>query len=598
MGFVMKADGAAGFAYANFNYVGQTEVWITYRLGLTADALALFTDPSSGNAANFMFLRGWGKNYYVQDPDNDFWAGGASSSGTTPAPVVGWQLVEIHHHSGVVQEMFVDGTPVWSNALGGVTATIGINLGLYINTIPDPPAESLYFDDVKIGTTRGGTDIFEDDFEDGTLDAWTAITGAMSVVADPFDIFTGRVYVDANWRIIVTSITSQTLTLLDHRAHDASFLFPLNAPAYHSAQVAADDPEINIPWPDATDPANLTNNRRLIFAFRREAGSAPPYIVRFGGIVQTIEDQGTDIPVSRYTAYDPWQYLMSRPVRNIYTGALPGPDGLTFPAGTIASDIALGLLETTEAVDGDTHIDLTDLSLVEDTEPLPADITFDAGLSVGEAWNQLVETGTIDIALPPIYEPSSKPGKVCMFQCSPMLGQVRFNQVMTWDRTLHNIVNLSRLVDGTRLANRVQWFDGNGNAIPLQSDAASIAANGEYWAQQFFPDARNETLLELSALAQLLIRRNGERTVSIDAAPEAPELPLRDYKPGDWLPIWASRNLREPLGIDYDAFLLDPTEPGAAGYMRIEAIPVALDDNGVATTSGLMLTKDGAGSGS
>jgi hypothetical protein len=54
-----------------------------------------------------------------------------------------------------------------------------------------------------------------------------------------------------------------------------------------------------------------------------------------------VEDEGADVPTTRYTAYDPWQLLMARPIRDDGTPfALPGVDGLTFPAGSRASDIA------------------------------------------------------------------------------------------------------------------------------------------------------------------------------------------------------------------------------------------------------------------
>ena len=76
---------------------------------------------------------------------------------------------------------------------------------------------------------------------------------------------------------------------------------------------------------DATDPANLSNNLRLLYALQREEGATPPYVVQFGGIIFTPEDQGADAATTRYTAYDPWQLLMSRPIQTANAPNSPPP---------------------------------------------------------------------------------------------------------------------------------------------------------------------------------------------------------------------------------------------------------------------------------
>jgi hypothetical protein len=152
-------------------------------------------------------------------------------------------------------------------------------------------------------------------------------------------------------------------------------------------------------------------------------------------------------------------------------------------------------------------------------------------------------------------------------------------------------MQVSRMVDGTRMANKVQYYAGQGGVkVPLQTDAASVADYGTYWAQQFFPGSHDRTTVALLAVAALAIRRNGIRSITVDPAPERVELALRDYREGDYLPIWASRNLREPIGVDYDTF--DPDFPGACGYQRVYVIPIELDDNGVERVRGLVVSKD------
>ncbi len=392
-------------------------------------------------------------------------------------------------------------------------------------------------------------------------------------------------------RLFVTNLVSRTLSVLDNRTTNKEFLWTLNQPAYHTGQVGSDDHITNQPFPDADSPSVVSNNVSLIYALQRWPNATPPYQPIWGGILFTVEDEGSDAPTTRYTAFDPWQLMMSRPVRNPDTDALPGVDGLKFPPDSRASDIALALLVTSEANEGESHIDFSDLGLVDDTAPLPYGIKFDQGSTVGDAWQQLVDTGTIDIVLTPMYEPITAPGKVVRFNTNPSYGSIRYSATMGWDTAGHGVAQMSRMVDGTRLANRVRNYAGQGGLpVPLQSDAASIALYGIYYAQQFFPGTLDRQRVELLALADLQIRKDGARSITLDVAPERSLLAVRDYWLGDYVGVWASMNLRDPLGVDYDTF--DPDFPYASGYQRIYAIPMSVDDNGVSRVTGMVTSRD------
>ncbi len=408
-----------------------------------------------------------------------------------------------------------------------------------------------------------------------------------------------RVLADLPWRTIVTGIDSTTLSILDRRSTNREVVFTLGAPASSTGQVASDDPEINIPYPDPGSSALLTNNRRLHYMLRREPRLSPldpPYVCRFGGIIMTLEDEAGDAATSRYVAYDPWQLMMSRPVRDPATGELPDEQGLTFKAADNwrFDEIAVALLDISLVEEGEHHIETygTSYPLVEACAVIPDDIVFSQGLSVGEAWQQLIESGYIEIALPPLYEPIDSPGKVTQLQIAPKIGEFRADVVMGWDKAGNSVMDISRMVDGTRLANRVAYFSGQA-AAPIQEDAASRAAYGDWWAQQFFPEGSNITLVAAQALAQLVLRKNGAKNLNFGPAPERSDLVLRDYGLGDAVAVWASRNLREPLGVDYDAF--DSDHPEACGYQRVYSIPIAIDDNGVAKVSGIATADERAG---
>ena len=403
-----------------------------------------------------------------------------------------------------------------------------------------------------------------------------------------------RVYADFPWRILITTLTSATITDLDNRGTDRQFLFTLNGPAYHTGQAASDDFEINRPYPAEGSPASLTNNRRLVFGLRRELGAGVtlldgPWVARFGGILMPIEDQGADAPTTRYTAYDPWQYMMSRPARNPVTGALLGEKGYTYPTGERASNIVLDMLATTEAQDGESHIDYSNLDLIDDTSMLPAPFAIEQTMSVADVWSALCDTGTIDILLDPIYDPVYRAGKVCELRLRQFAGVIRYDTVMGWDTGSHSVVAITRTID--RMANKVRWLSGAAAHAVTAVDAASVAANGIYWAQQSAGGSKHQAEADLLALAEMYVRRNGERAITFTPLSDRLDYtPLRDYGLGDYVPVWASRNLREPLGVDYGSF--DPDFPGAAGYQRIYAIPITVDDNGVERVEGLLTSQD------
>lgn len=168
------------FAYVEKNLgSAHADVWVTIRLYLDAASLALW--ETIEGSANFIHLETNGDNVFVStDPG---WATGwAAPAG---APVGGqWLTVELHHQSGTHSDLYVDGALVTSaTPPAGTTQTVDV--GQYGTSGPTVPSLA-YVDWVKVGTTRGGTDLFADDFESGNLSAWTSSNGDVSVIDDPF----------------------------------------------------------------------------------------------------------------------------------------------------------------------------------------------------------------------------------------------------------------------------------------------------------------------------------------------------------------------------------------------------------------------------
>lgn len=609
MGKVIRASGAVAEAYLNETFAAgpQPEIWITTRMGYDSSARAFWDSVTSGyllwvgtylgvnDAAAFIEGIGFGPVWVLHT------GGGAQAY---PAAEAGgdWHTYELHYVDDGTTELYIDGTLASTHASSHADTPPSFIIGNYAGggVFDSDPASVVYFDDVKAGTTRGGSDLFSFDPDAGSLGDWSHVIGDVTLVDDPFvpppEL---RVYADLPWRGLLTDTNSGTLTVLDHRSTGTEMLFTLGAPASCTGQVAADDPEINLPYPDADSPAYLTNNRRLLYMLRREPPASdliPPYVCRFGGIVMSVEDEAGDAPTTRFVAYDPWQLLMNRPVRDPATGDLPGENGLTFKASDNWrwNEIITNLLDISLVVDGEHHIETfgTSYPLVEECDIIASDVTFSQGLSLGEAWQQMVDTGYVEILLPPIYDPFGSPGKVTQIQVAPKVGSLKADVIMGWDIGGNTVTDISRLIDGTRLANRVAYFAGQ-VAAPIQSDAASRAAYGDYFSQQHFPDQTDVTLVAAMAFAQLTLRKNGAKTLNFGPAPERSDLVLRDYGLGDYLAVWASRNLRDPIHINYDDF--DPDNPGACGYQRVFSVPIQVDNNGVTKVVGIATADERAG---
>lgn len=190
VGYALQADGSADEAYVEFDCSTQTEVWVTFRLKMSATGLTFWTDPGAGNFAYLVNLQGTfiADTFDIGDEVTygGFWNGnGGGEFGSVPAPVADtWVDCECHYQQGGLSEFFVDGITVWSTtAVGNGTVTV-FQLGVF-GPFNQTPGAIAYFDDVKFGTSRGGSDLFADDFSSGNLDAWTTTVGDVSIATVP-----------------------------------------------------------------------------------------------------------------------------------------------------------------------------------------------------------------------------------------------------------------------------------------------------------------------------------------------------------------------------------------------------------------------------
>lgn len=435
------------------------------------------------------------------------------------------------------------------------------------------------------------------------------------------------------WRFIVTTLGTETLTVLDRLASGRTVTYVLNHPAEASGFVPSDSPEINILHDDGYP--FMAEGVRLMYGFRRL--NAPPdtniWATAYAGRIELLED-GTreNDGQSHYTAYDPWRYW-----HNIYfygtsegagTNDVPVGD-IVFTAPTRANIVIRSLLQwvlglpVTEFSDQifgpsvfapaayplnpplyvdyrvgagyDATVEAEPLECFQSCDYLDAGFTIPQGTSLGEALEMVVSTGKCDIILEPTWKPIdipnadplldvvAAPGVLCTMDVVPLAGSDNYSAVFAWDLPGRSLRQVSDLFDGTQRANRVQSYAANGGRpVVPQIDAGSTATYGSYEAQAYkaaIDGQGADNMIEVIAWSELLLRRYGKETVTISPMPEHSPMFGRDYTLGDRVRVYWSNNLRQSI----------------EGVMRVYGVPLAISDDALETVDQLICAGDSFG---
>jgi hypothetical protein len=384
------------------------------------------------------------------------------------------------------------------------------------------------------------------------------------------------------WKYFLADLSGTGIIDLSKITSDRVVEVVLNGPLSMSGTVPSDNKKVWIPWSgDGYDDPYLAEGTRLMWGFRQESFIQPYWTCRGATIVNLVEDTAEqDDARTRFVGWDPWHYMMSRPVTDI-DGNLPGEDGLSFN-DTKVSVIVCELLRNTIDNYGFAYIDAGDGSRIgegsqyqdwggsleyngflDDTPVL--DWNIPQGTSVGQAWADLCAAGECDIILDPIYEPLGRTvgtnlvtNFLVEISVYAQAGVTRDNQKFSWNMPGRNLVGIDRQQDGSSRVNDFMAFAGQGGTAGGQAtsiDNDSITKYGAYVAQQFFPGLNGPdtvaNVLAAGAYAQdqVSLRATGKQTVTFTPAPERGPRPWIDFQLGDRLPVWASaRKFREALG--------------------------------------------------
>lgn len=411
------------------------------------------------------------------------------------------------------------------------------------------------------------------------------------------------------WRFIFTDLNTVTTTWAEGLLTNRTLTFNLDQPAQIAASVYPDDPRVNLLFTDGYPLVAQSN--RLVYAFRREApppiGSTPqpPWVCRGAGILMQPEDEAdTDIPLTNFTAFDPWALMAAWPVWQ--SGGLPGPQGFNYLGpfnGTYwALNVYMNALDAIAAAQWgptptfagngsfiDAGPDWGGTTFYEGTLEItpPIQLTLTSGNTVADTWSQLCDAGNCDIVLTPIYDPINRPGYTHELSIYNLAGSERPNSIFSWAMLRRNLKRIDRMHDATAgaFANIGQYFGGAGGNVPtpflgpLIPSPANIETFGPYWSTQFSPNQTD--LINPQAILQLLqqsltLAKQGKRTITMDPIPERSPIPLLDYTYGDRVPVYAPSKLRVAAG----------------GFQRVQTIPVQITDDGIEEIVGLIMSPD------
>jgi hypothetical protein len=176
-----------------------SDVWIEMEFAIDSVALAdILTGGGFGLPTQFDLFEldattGWaGAEIWVTAGSIAEWAAYNTVNDPSSTPVLhagisAMQFYKIKMHvvagSPFTQTVSIDGANIGTIDVSGTISANIRYLDIFQTSLID--AGFLYFDNIKIGSTQGASDIFLEDFEGGDLSQWTSIDSGFSIIVDP-----------------------------------------------------------------------------------------------------------------------------------------------------------------------------------------------------------------------------------------------------------------------------------------------------------------------------------------------------------------------------------------------------------------------------
>ncbi len=187
MSKVLQVDASSADAWVEKNLgSNQSDVWVTYDVRFGTAALAAWQTVAQ-YSGNFLELLADDNSDQLETTtiNPDGWFDYYANTIASPAPVAdAWVTVELHRSTLGVAAVYFD------SVLGATSSDSDANDARFVkfgqSSSLGLPDAICYMRDFKVGTTRGGTNLFSDDLSSGALGNWTTLEGEVGVIDDPF----------------------------------------------------------------------------------------------------------------------------------------------------------------------------------------------------------------------------------------------------------------------------------------------------------------------------------------------------------------------------------------------------------------------------
>ena len=411
--------------YVEFDIdTGLDDVWVTFRMAQHVADLDVWKESGESNSLFFEIDNADNSLFPVLlevDGTAPGWDDQAGNSGATPLPIAeSWQDCEVHKKPDGTFDFYVGGVLVFNGTGTGEALAAKFIFGNYRSYNP----AVVFFDDIAIGTTRGGTDLFSDGFESGDLSAWPITFGDVTVIDEPSFVPLPDLVVQ------IFDLGVAMLADISRISLEKSLTRVWNGPRACTVMAPASDPLLTATWDDGDGLPILGDggNRKLVVW---EAPNNNPDIDDpiFHGRIFGCERAGDEnSQLVTITAFDPRVELgyetdekAGRPVRDgtattygdpsfltpSFTSSVPDQDGISGP------DLIKQVLTysqgdpTANPVQGEgpLPIDLVsgdwDLDVPPALDLNPVD-SADWPVMVGDFIQQLIDTNVVDFDLRPI----------------------------------------------------------------------------------------------------------------------------------------------------------------------------------------------------
>lgn len=375
--------------------------------------------------------------------------------------------------------------------------------------------------------------------------------------------------VSVPWQVFLCDVTGSPLLDVTTRCAGKQMTFGLSEPASFRGEI---DSRL-VSTAQADGLPLLAVRARTVKAYRYEDtnddGVADAYVIRFAGIVETVQDAGDERSNrTRFTAYDPLHLLGFRFCRD----ANGGFKVVTF-VNEDGAQIARTLVDRANALSATGLI--TDGGTFEETSARStkweAKMVRPALVELSHAYNGF------DLAVDPVDDPAA----LAVMSCYVKRGADRPDVVFAWKQEPATSAAASRVEDGSALANVIVGAGGTqANDAKLytaeKTDTASIMTYRRSEALATYSDITEADYLDDLADQHLALRKQPKYSHSYLPLPGKAAEPFVDWYLGDTARSRAHADLRG----------------GWDGVQRVFGFSLDLDDDGVETVSGVTLGID------